>query len=233
MHLQHPHQKESTWWALVLLRFCGSSGKLVLEIWNLKNFSYLYSDLWYHRVLDFPFCAQEPLMEPYPEVLCTPLPLKQFLCWPGHECLQLLSLPDPIFLQQYNLHRLWLQSSEVLLCLWNDYLKQTGKCIIWLLQFQLILLFEIFWILSSFSMDSWRSGIERSNLSPHPTAQIRGTIYIALKNFLQHAYNFQHILCTFYLSLWANASFAVRKLCDFDIETEVTVRLGTDVHCGL
>lgn len=96
-----------------------------------------------------------------------------------------------------------------------------------------MLLFGILLIWSSFSMDSWSSGLERAILSPYPTAQVRGTICIALKHFLQHAYNFQHMLCTFYLSSQANAHFAVRKLCDFEIETEVTIRLGIDVHCGL
>lgn len=91
----------------------------------------------------------------------------------------------------------------------------------------------VFWIWSSFSMDSWSSGLEGANLPPHLTEQIRGSIYVALKHFLQHSYNFQHVLCSYYLSLWANASFAVWKLCDFEIETEVPIRLGTDVLCGL
>lgn len=96
-----------------------------------------------------------------------------------------------------------------------------------------MLIFGIFWIWSSFSVDSWSSGLQRANLSPHSTAQIKGSIYVAIKHFLQHSYNFQHILCTYYLSLWANANFSPRKLPDFEIETEVTIRIGTDVHCGL
>lgn len=72
--------KESAWWVLMLLRLYGSSGKLSLEIWSLKNFSYLYSGLdlvcdmtW---VLDSLCCAGELLMQVFPEVLCTPLTLK-------------------------------------------------------------------------------------------------------------------------------------------------------------
>lgn len=47
--------------------------------------------------------------------------------------------------------------------------------------------------------------------------------------FLQHSYHFRHILCTYYLSSWANAGFAVRKLCDCEIETDVITRLRAGV----
>lgn len=88
-----------------------------------------------------------------------------------------------------------------------------------------------FFFHSSFSMDWWSLRLERAKWSSHSTGGIWESITVALKHFLQHSYHFQHILCTYYLSSWGNAGFAVRKLCDCEIETEVIIRLRTGVLC--
>lgn len=109
------------------------------------------------------------------------------------------------------------------------FLKQTWKCVIWLLQLRLMLIFGIVLFRSSFAMDSRSLRLKGANWSSHSTAGIWESINVALKHFLQHSYHFQHILCTYYLSSWANAGFAVRKLWGCEIEIEVIIRLRTGV----
>lgn len=111
----------------------------------------------------------------------------------------------------------------------SGFLKQTWKCVIWLLQLQLVLIFGIFFfpflIFYGFMEFKTRKG---KMIITFNWRNMRVKT-VALKHFLQHSYHFQGILCTYYLSSWANAGFAVRKLCDCEIETEVVIRLRTGV----
>lgn len=127
----------------------------------------------------------------------------------------------------YNLQELWLMSSEFVLCHWSVFLKHTWKCVMWLLQLWLMLIFGIFLFHSAFSIDSWSLRLEGANWSSYSAAEIWESINVALKHFLQHSYNFLYILCTYYPSSRANAGFAVRKLCDCGRETEVIIKLRT------
>lgn len=118
-------------------------------------------------------------------------------------------------------------SSEFVLRHWSVFLKHTRKCAMWLLQLWLMLIFGIFLFHSAFSMDSWSLRLEGANWSSYSAAEIRESVNVALKHFLHHSYNFQYILCTYYPSSWANAGFAVRKLCDCEIEIEIIIKLRT------
>lgn len=155
MHLQHPHPKESPWWAFVLLLGVQENVLWRFKVWNTLVVCILICDMseyWIPHVVQKNYSWNRMLNYCVPPYLFSSLyaNLGMSVC---NRCLFLTQYS----LQQYNLHELWLQSSEVLLCLWKAFLKHTWKCIIWLLQLRLMLILRIFWIWSSFSMDSWRT----------------------------------------------------------------------------
>lgn len=193
VHLQHPHPKESTWWALVLLRLYGSSRKLALEIWNLKNFSYLYSHLWHGWVLDFLCCTKNYSWNHILKYCVPPYLLRRF-------CANLSVCNCCLFLTQYSYNNIsprtvtaeFRSFAVPLECLLKADLKMYHMITAISVNGTVWDLLDLILIFYGFMKFRTRMG---KFITAFNCTNKKGYI-CCLKHFLQHACNFQHILCT-------------------------------------